>query len=347
MRLLLLTQSVDRNDTVLGFMHEWLREFSKHFEHITVIALRKGDYFLPKNVEVLSLGKEDGKTRLTRLWRFYRYISSLRGQYDGVFVHMNPEYVILGGLLWRLWGKRVALWYNHARGGARLSLAMRLADEVFHTSPYAASAGTAKSRRMPVGIDTSVFAVRRPRIASKTRSILSLGRVAPIKHLEVILDAVIRLVREKEPVRFSIVGDALAKHAAYLDSLKVRAHTITGNITFLSGIADRNKVVGLFGLSDFFVNASPSGLFDKTVFEAMACGCIPLVSSKAFADVLPQECLFREGNSRDLAERLKVFFKMPLSRLETLRKSLRESVVREHSLTRLAALIAERMGVKR
>ena len=106
MRLLVCTQKIDRNDPVLGFFHRWIEEFSKHYESLVVICLEKGEYVLPKNVKVLSLGKEKNKlttnylllttAKLKYVWNFYKCIFKFRRDYDAVFVHMNQEYVILG-----------------------------------------------------------------------------------------------------------------------------------------------------------------------------------------------------------------------------------------------------------
>ena len=61
MKLLIVTQKVDQNDSVLGFFHKWIIQFAGHFETVTVVCLEKGNYDLPKNVRVLSLGKEQGE----------------------------------------------------------------------------------------------------------------------------------------------------------------------------------------------------------------------------------------------------------------------------------------------
>ena len=58
MKLLILTQKVDKNDPILGFFHRWVEEFARHCEQVTVIALGVGEYDLPQNVRVFSLGKE-------------------------------------------------------------------------------------------------------------------------------------------------------------------------------------------------------------------------------------------------------------------------------------------------
>ena len=91
MKLLIITQKVDINDDVLGFFHRWLEEFAKHCEKITVICLEMGEYKLPENVKVLSLGKEDRVSKLKYIWRFYKYIWQEQKNYDKVFVHMNPS----------------------------------------------------------------------------------------------------------------------------------------------------------------------------------------------------------------------------------------------------------------
>jgi hypothetical protein len=95
MKLLILTQKVDAEDDVLGFMHHWLQVFSKSFETITVICLEKGIVNLPENIKVLSLGKEQKKSKLRYITRFYTYIFKERKNYDVVLVHMNKEYVVL------------------------------------------------------------------------------------------------------------------------------------------------------------------------------------------------------------------------------------------------------------
>ena len=58
MRLLIVTQKVDREDDLLGFFHQWIIEFAKHCESVTVICLEEGSHRLPSNVRVFSLGKE-------------------------------------------------------------------------------------------------------------------------------------------------------------------------------------------------------------------------------------------------------------------------------------------------
>jgi len=116
MKLLILTQKIDINDPVLGFFHKWAEEFSKKYEKLTVICLEKGEYKLPDNVKVLSLGKETGKSRLKYVFLFYKYIWLERKNYDVVFAHMNQEYIILDGNFGDSWAKRFGCGATIRRG---------------------------------------------------------------------------------------------------------------------------------------------------------------------------------------------------------------------------------------
>ena len=127
-KLLIITQKVDKNDSVLGFFHGWILEFAKNYEELIVICLEKGEYDLPDNVKVLSLGKEDNVSKFVYLIRFYKYILQNRKNYDNVFVHMNVEYVILGGLVWKILRKKIGLWYMHKSVTLKLRLAEKLVD---------------------------------------------------------------------------------------------------------------------------------------------------------------------------------------------------------------------------
>ena len=97
MKLLICTQIVDRKHPILGFFHDWIFEFSKHFNEVHVICLQKGTYNFPKNVHIYSLGKEDGENRITYVVRFYRYFWNIffRVRVDYVFFHMGAIYNIL------------------------------------------------------------------------------------------------------------------------------------------------------------------------------------------------------------------------------------------------------------
>jgi len=99
MNLLIITQKVDRNDGVLGFFHNWIVKFAAEFDSLIVICLEKGEYDLPENVKVLSLGKENGRSRLKYTFNFFRHIIHEQKKYDAVLVHMTPIHILFGKFL--------------------------------------------------------------------------------------------------------------------------------------------------------------------------------------------------------------------------------------------------------
>lgn len=292
-RLLVLTQSVDLDDPVLGFFHGWLRAFSGAFPRIQVVCLREGRHDLPENVVVHSLGKERRISRIGYVLNFYHLIWSLRGEYDAVFVHMNAEYVVLGGLLWRFLGKHLILWRNHAAGGVVTRLSIPLVHTVCYTSPSAFVARYRRAVRMPVGVDTAQFAL--PRTA-KQGSILSLGRIDPVKNVHVLLDAISIL---DGGFSLDVYGRPSEGSESYAKSIRCKHETLekSGRATF-HGHVLYEDIPALYASHDIFINLTQAGSFDKTLFEAMAAGCLVVTSNVDLRSVV-REGLFVEHEEAD------------------------------------------------
>ncbi len=280
-KLLILTQAVDREDPVLGFFHRWIEEFARHYEQVTIICLRKGDYELPSHVKVLSLGKEEGKGRLTYLLRFYRFIWQERKNYDAVFVHMNQEYVLLGGLPWRFLGKRVYLWRNHAKGNILTRLAIILSRKVFCTSPQSFTARFLKTHIMPAGVDTDFFKPSES-VIRKPNSILFLGRIAPVKR---VLEFVEWFNGLGEEFTATIAGAALPADEVYEAEVRRIA---SPRIRFV-GAVGAEQARDLYRTHEVYVNKTPAGSFDKTIVEAAACGARVVTDNPAAHMIKPEE----------------------------------------------------------
>ena len=198
MKLLICTQKVDKNDSVLGFFHRWLLEFAKHTEKLTVICLEKVEYELPENVTVLSLGKEEGINKLKSFCWLYKYVWKFRKNYDTVFIHMNPEYVVLAGWLWRLLGKRINLWYVHRQVNLKLRLATLFCQNIFTVSPGSIGLKNKKINFVGHGIDTEFFKCEAKERENKILKIISVSRISRIKNLDTLIKAVSLLSKKIE-----------------------------------------------------------------------------------------------------------------------------------------------------
>lgn len=330
MKLLVTTQTVDRDDPVLGFFHEWLVALSPKFESVEVICLKEGRHALPSNVHAHSLGKERGGGTFLYARRFLSYVKKLRYSSDAVFVHMNPEYIVLAGLFWKLSGKKIYLWYNHPKGGLRLAIAMLFADKVFHTSPLAASAGSKKSIRMPAGVDTDMFSPQKvERIAN---TIYLQGRVMPSKRVSVACEAVDLLVERGVSATLSVVGP---EEPTYAKELRRRHKNLidSGTIVFLGPKPNRDTPV-LYSAHAVALNLASGGHYDKTVLEAMACETPVIITSTAFTGRVP-DAWSGKSTPLELADTLEAFFALTISEREALGKKEREAVIREESLSAL------------
>ncbi len=345
LKLLVLTQKVDRDDPVLGFFHGWLIEFARRFEQITVVCLEEGEHLLPQNVEVLSLGKELGASRFQYIGRFYRYLFSTRNRYESVLVHMNQEYVLLGGVFWWLLGKRIAFWYNHTYGNAFTRLAGHLSHVVLHTSPYAFTAVFRNARRMPAGINTELFSPRAGQ-APKSRSVLFVGRLSPLKDLATLIDAVELLAKQDEPFSLTIVGEAPERDRAHAEGLKGRATRLPSRVLVdFRGAISNETLPDVYRAHEIFVNLTPSGNFDKSVLEAMSSGTLVVASSRAFEEVLPVSCRFAPRDAKDLGEKLAALFTLPENDKQALRIAFRDYAVSKHSLSELGERLVQELSI--
>lgn len=338
MRLLVVTQKADKADTVLGFAHAWLEEFSRNADHVEVIAQYVGECSLPANVTVTSLGKEKGVQPLAQVRRFLSLIWSKRRDYDAVFVHMNPVWMVVGGPLWILLGKPRFLWYESRGVTWKLQLAVRLAKKVFSASSFGMPLAIKNSVVTGHGIDTSLFTPDGPETRDPMR-LLSVGRITAVKRYPQVVDIFSRLDRS---ARLSIVGQAVTiQDDTTLAELRMRIRD-AGLLERVSIEHHRpEEMPAIYRSASYFIHAASTAGVDKAVLEAMACGCIPVSSSPAFASILPASLCVQ---SEALESALEGVLSLSDAEREALRVRLVAEVRDHHSLPRLIRTIVSEMA---
>lgn len=301
MRLLILTQAVDQNDADLGFFHHWIEKIAEKVDEVLVICLRKGEYHLPSNVTVLSLGKEHGASRLDYLKRLFRYIFC--EHYDHVFVHMNPEYLVLCGWWWRLRKKKVLLWYTHKAVNWRLRIAEKFATKIFTASTESFRLPSKKVEVVGHGIDAALFASFDRHMPITEWNLLWVGRISPVKDLETVIRAVNEL-HKNHSVALDIIGEPITdidrEYQRVIEAL-VNELDITGTVRF-RGSFTHEKMREKYGKHTALIHTSRTGSVDKVVLEAMASGLPVFTSSEAYADWGDLAIHFRANDSQNLAQ---------------------------------------------
>lgn len=340
-KLLFVTQVMDKDDGVLGAYHGLVAELAHRFEQIEVICLKEGSYELPSNVRVHSLGKERGSVpAIVYAIRFKFLAWKLRHNYDAVFVHMNQEYILVAGLLWKLLGKRIYMWRNHYAGSLLTDIAAAFCTNVFCTSKHSYTAKYKKTIFMPVGVDTARFSAN----TSVTRiphSILFFARIAPSKRPDMFVDALSILHSQGEQFEASIYGSPTPENQTYYEALKSRVQELglQNSVQFFLGVPNAQAPI-IFQAHEIFVNCSPSGMYDKTLFEAAASGCAVLTSSEDFGQVADNSYF---TNAEELSAKLQKTLNLSLIQREEQVISLK-SISNLNSLSSLCRSLSKQMG---
>ncbi|MBF8280837.1 MAG: 1,2-diacylglycerol 3-glucosyltransferase [Candidatus Magasanikbacteria bacterium] len=347
-RVLLFTQAVDLDDQVLGFYHDWIKALASRVDTISVICLKRGRFSLPDNVKVFSLGKERGATKFDYLWRVLAYSWGLRKKYNIVYVHMNKEYAVLVGWLWRLMGKRVIFWYAHYQMDILVRLAVLWSNVVLTSTRFACRISSKKLQVVGQAIDTDQQSInnRQQTTINKQQTtnnsrILFLGRISPVKHLEIIIDAFAKIAPEFPNASLTIVGAPTLADAVYAEKMRVQIAALpeaTRERVFMKGPVSHAETPIIYAAHNIFVNATVTGSFDKTTLEAMASGSLVAVANRAFEEVLPKDLaarlMFNEGSSDDLSRVLRELMTLGQEEKITLGEKLRGIIAAEHSLNR-------------
>lgn len=350
MKLLVVTQALDLNDPLLSAYHGWVAALAREAGSVEAICLKEGRHALPGNVRVHSLGKERGaRSRLAYAASFLRLAWRLRDRYDAAFVHMNQEYLLVAGPLWKLLGKPAYLWRNHYAGSWRTDLAAAFCAAVFCTSRSSYTAKYRKTEIMPVGVDLERFAAvpavpRTPATAGRSsRTVLFFSRLTPSKRPELFVDALALLKGRGVPFTATICGSPNEGDDAFADSVHARVERagLADAVSFRPGIPN-DQAPALYAAHELFVNCSPSGMLDKTVFEAAASGCLVLTESDDLRAFGFEDATYAAGNAESLAAGIERMLALPDPEKGALLGRLAD-LARTHDLRSLAAALVRRM----
>lgn len=343
MKVLMVTPAVDEKDSFFGFIPTWINNLAQRVDKLHVITLGYNEETqLSKNVTVYSLGKKSGK--LSKLLYFNSIILRIIPKVDVVFCHMFPDFTLISAPYAKLFRKPIVTWYVHRHVSRRLRLAHFLASKMVTASEESLRIKSDKIIITGHGIDTDRFkpAIRQKREGDKM-TILSVGRISPIKDYETLVRAADIIINQRgmKDLEFLIVGGVqTSSETAYYEGLRKMVEELKLNdyVKFV-GFVPYRDIIRYHQQCDIHVNLCPTGGLDKAVLEAMACEKPEIVCNEAFRDLLkPYDdiCLFRHQDPRDMAEKIKDFAKFSYEDIwAKIGKHNREKVIKNHSIFHL------------
>jgi glycosyltransferase involved in cell wall biosynthesis len=239
----------------------------------------------------------------TMLWRFSRLVREA----DVVTLHSLYSFPVLAGyLLARLHRKPYAIWPHGVLAPFQRTVSAQkkwiynklFADHILKNASvilYSAEGERketealhlrAPSALIPDGFDPEAFAVLPKRGAFRNRFfkgyagplVLFLARLSAKKGVDLLIQAMQRVIAERPDVRLAIVGppdpSTFTQQAEeWIKESGIEAQTV------LTGPADPQMRLEAFADADVYVLPSHAENFGFTVFEAMACG-VPVVVSE-------------------------------------------------------------------
>jgi D-inositol-3-phosphate glycosyltransferase len=252
--------------------------------------------------------------------RVFEHLEEFVDRVDGCRLTDGIEYDLVHAHYWlsgvaglelrRRWGVRVMQMFhtlarlkNGAAGTPELEPPLRVAEETRLAREADRIVAATEAERaqlvreygapfsriavVPCGVDTELFRPARPADARRELGLgggpilLYVGRIAPIKGLEMLLEAVARLRSRGRPVRLLVVGgdadEAVDGHEAYVRGLACRLG-LCAAVSFL-GPQPQAALRAYYVAADVTVMPSYYESFGMVALEAMACGS-PVIASR-------------------------------------------------------------------
>ncbi len=340
MRVVMLVQKIDAADWLLGFTIPWIRELAARVESVDVITLEQCAADLPANVRVYSLGKERGTSRLQQLITFERTIARLAGLADVIFGHLTPRYTWLAAPFATLHRVPQCLWYTHRHVGPELRMALACVRWVTTAAPNSFPLPSQKLHIMGHGIDSNRYTSGNA-LPNDPPLVLAVGRLAPIKHHHILLEAAARLRDMGILAQFAVAGGiASSDGAAYQNILEKRIAELHMADHFkLLGAVNSDALLDLYRKASIVTNLSPPGLFDKAALEAMLTARPVLVANTAFTGLLGDrsDLLYvpRPDDIAAVTAHLADLLRLSPAERAVIGSGLRERTAQAHSLDRL------------
>ncbi len=294
--------STDSSNSLLAFTQDWIRGFSQILDQVSVVSTWVGHNTLPTEISVKQIGGGNLINRIRGFRVLFRVgVEIVKNRENAIiFHHMSPRTAVILGPFFRLCGIKQGLWYSHSKRTLELVIAEKLVNRIFSSVPQALPLKSNKAIFTGHGIAVEKFKFQDK--AQRKMAILSLGRIAPIKNNEALIDAISKSKRTAKEVHLiGPVGDSLE----YLNSLM--EHALARGVTLSHlGEVSYSKIENIFSSYSICYTGNPNTV-DKSVIEGALCGSFTLASQELVLNQTGMSSILRMANlefSNDLTTQI-------------------------------------------
>jgi len=342
MNLILFNLAVDRKHATLAFCLKWIEKLSNQFDHIDVVTMYQGEYSLPKNVTVWSLGKEKNYPEWLRVIRFYIMVIRIYmyRRPHVAFCHMIPIFAILFWPVAKLTKTKIVMWYAHGACPTTLKVAHKLVNVVVSSTKEGFRLASSKLNIIGQGVDLELFPFSE-RSFGEPLSVVTVGRIAPSKNIDKVLKALnIWSEQTGHPYTLTIVGEGTtSSEKAYSEHIKLMAaEQEPRNHVVFTGRLLPEQIKDYLAKSQLFISMGATGSLDKAIVESMASGCIVMSANDAFSSIARSENfeqLILSYDEYSIADKIKFFYELSSEEKSTLSKLQSDYAIKNHGLNGL------------
>jgi glycosyltransferase involved in cell wall biosynthesis len=292
--LLYLNLSVDEKDVSLGFAKTWTDQFSKNFDNVDIITLKKPvENIEYQNVRIYGITKDNKYTKFNKYKQIKNIIQKLTTEtnYDLCFSHMSPLLIILSGIYSKNRNIPRVLWYTHPKP-KELSKRIILQLSLFFSNRVVTASNSSfpyKSKKLNVighAIDYELFQSRRNNLLNKDFIILS--RISKSKNIELALDSFLKSKFKNNLI--TIVGDSVTSQDKEYKKFLENKYKNNDNVIF-KGKVPHNNLPTILSNYSFHINATASGFYDKSVLETLSAGLFNFYSNTDYNKLFSEEMI--------------------------------------------------------
>ncbi len=311
MRILIINFELDERSGVLAWQASVAQQLAARCEFVVVVTSRLGQFTCPNNAHIHVVPKwvRGMPRRFGGRWLVNFDVINLIRQYkiDACFIHMAMEWAYVLAPALKLYRIPVLVWYAHGTVSNRLRLAHAFADRIVTSTPEGFRLPSKKAHVIGQGVDIDLFQI--PQFAECRNDILYVGRVSPRKRIDLLVNVVseIKRLRPDLPLRLRVIGPVLTqedqKYRRHIQAL-IESNGLNGAIELI-GFVPQHDIAAYYQTAFLHLNVSMTGSMDKTVLEALACGCPVLTGNEAFIEMFKDhpDFLLQSDRPQDIAQR--------------------------------------------